>query len=145
MPIPQGPNSDRYVFTPANNSQFVLPSNNAHPEGKVELIKYLWHDVEAYEENLRESFAEVAREERDYEMFEKAQESYQNEYDPAKRILPDSVGEHIEMAVEGEMVARAALEAVADEAQAAIDDVLNDGVENKIFLALLQLNTVKIN
>ncbi|MFW5980974.1 MAG: ABC transporter substrate-binding protein [bacterium] len=125
LPFPKGPNSDRYVFPAEANSQFVIPTNSSHPEGKVELVKYLYEDIEASDEALDNAFSDVAKEKRDYEILWKALESYENDSEYAHRVLPDSVNEHIAKAVEGEMGARAAMEAVADEAQAAIDDVLN--------------------
>lgn len=127
VPLPMGPDADDHVFPNTSGmALFSIPVNSSHPEAKAALLRYLWRPEEMEEaviDNIR-GFT------RDREMAQVLMEGFAKtsaEYNTL--LLGESwnrdriLGDAVIGIIHGEQTAQAGLDAIADAAQAALDDM----------------------
>lgn len=125
VPHPIGPDADRYFYPAFDFSSNFLPINSADPEGLIALVDFLFREEDT--EEYLDFYINNYMASRDHlEVYMAAIEAWDGEGDAFQYsgfwdVLEGPIGE----VVRGEKGAAAALDEVAPEAQAFLDDLFN--------------------
>lgn len=125
IPLPMGPDVDRYHYPTFNFVQAVIPANADNPEGLIAIYEFLFRkDDVSFDEHINALIDLSISSREQLDAYMTGIENWQGEGDPFQWSgLWDIVQESLSEAVAGERGAASAMEEIEPEAQAYLDDL----------------------
>ena len=131
IPLPKGPAADDYVYPVSSLEMLTLPANAEDPEGITELVEFLFRPEE-WEEGIQQSIMTLAQDRETAGFLMQALLDWGGENPAFDGILGPTwdwgwpMGRAIGAAVTGEKPASVAMDEVAQEVQAKLDEVFGE-------------------
>ncbi|MFB5067556.1 MAG: ABC transporter substrate-binding protein [Candidatus Wallacebacter cryptica] len=125
VPMPKGPHVDRYHYPAFNFTMMFLPVNAEYPEGLIALANFLYREEDTIA-TLDQMVSDWMTTQEHYRMYVTATESWQGEGDIFQGTdLWEILRTPITEVLAGEKGAAAAMDEIANQAQAYLDDLFN--------------------
>ena len=123
VPMPKGPHVDRYHYPAFNFTMMFLPVNAEYPEGLIALANFLYREEDTIA-TLDQMVSDWMTTQEHYRMYITATEEWRGEGDVFQNTdLWGIAGTPINQVLAGEKGAAAAMDEIAGEAQAFLDDL----------------------
>ncbi len=130
VPKPMGPNADEYAYTVDMINAWTIPLNSAHPEGKVQLINYLY-PTDVYEDWYEELIGSIAPDRQAYEVMMRGFNEWPGDVDVFMGITDWPTMGDMGDIFDGVMSPREAMDASAPEIQGVLNSIIDQDFEEE--------------